>query len=116
MSETNRALLVHFLEATETTDFREHLNISRLLVKFFQKWVMSSNAVPAGKLDVIRTKTSARSKPSKLTMFASLPDSNLREIGTEQIWLIPPASLTDATYIEEDPRVREFFYNLFGAG
>lgn len=78
MFEGNRSLRVHFVEAIKTTDFRVHFKIGGICVKQFLEWIMLSNAVPAKKIvDMTRSWASTHSKPSKLTTFASFPDSNL---------------------------------------
>lgn len=58
---------------------------------------MISNAVPAKKIaNVMSAKTSKRSKPLRLAMFASFSEPSLRELGTEQVRLILQASLAVA--------------------
>lgn len=49
-------------------------------------------------------------------MFASIPDNNLQKTGAEQVRQILRGSLAVATYAEDDPRVREFFYIFFYTG
>lgn len=44
--KVDHALLVYFVEDIVTTDFCAHFNISRLQVKRFLKWIISSNIVP----------------------------------------------------------------------
>lgn len=117
VSKVSRTLLFHFREAIKTTNFRAHFSIGRLRVKQFLKLVMSSSTVRAEEIaDVRRAKTSTRSKPLKLTMFASFSDLNFHEIGTEQVLQILQVSLANATYAEKDPHVRPFFYTVFRAG
>lgn len=86
MSEASRALLVHFVEGLERTNFREHFNIGRFYVKQFQNYIMSSKTIPANKIaDVMRAKAGARSKPLKLKIFPSFPDPNQYEIDTRKV-------------------------------
>lgn len=86
MSKVNRALLVHFVNTIETSEFRALFNIGRLHIKQFLNWNMLSNTVPEKKnAHMMEAKASARSKLLKLTVFASLPDSHLLEPGRDQL-------------------------------
>lgn len=119
MPKVNHALLVYFLKATETMDFRAHFNIYRIHMNHFLYWIMfwTSNAVPANIIaDVMRTKASALLKALKLTMFASFSDPDLQKIGIEQVWQTLQASLLVVTYAVKDPLEHKFFYTLFRAG
>lgn len=66
--------------------------------------------------DVVRAKESARSKPLKLTVFASFLNPDIEMIGTEQARQILRESLVIATFAMRNLGVREFFYTLFLAG
>lgn len=72
MSEIKSALLIHFVEAIETTDFWAHSDIGRLFIKQSHKWITFSNTVSAKKVsEAMRDNASTCSKLLKLTMFAS---------------------------------------------
>lgn len=58
---------------------------------------------------LLRAKACARSKPLKLTAFASSPDSDHRERGAEQVHLVLRASLAVAKCSEKNPRMRKCF-------
>lgn len=84
MSQAIRAFLVRFFETIVITEFCARSNVGRLNVMQFQKQTMPSNIIPAKKAtNLIRAEAIARSKPLKRTMFASLLDPNLQEIGPE---------------------------------
>lgn len=49
-------------------------------------------------------------------MFANSAERVLQGQGTELVHQVLRAPLAVAMYAEKDPRVREFFYDLFRAG
>lgn len=78
---------------------------------------MFSNTTPVRKVaDSLKTRTSSGTKPLKLTIFVSISDLNLQEIGTKEICLVLRASFALTTYTVKDLRVRKFFITLFCAG
>lgn len=64
----------------------------------------------------MRSNPTVRTKRMKLTMFASNPDPNHQETGTEQLCQVLRASHTLVTYVEKNPRLCEFFYTPFRVG
>lgn len=50
---------------------------------------------------MIRTEESARSKPLKLTIFASILDPSFQEIVTKLVWQILQTSLATATHFKK---------------
>lgn len=72
----------------------------------FWKRINSSNIVATTKIaDVLRTKRRAHRKCLKLTMFATLPDPDLQEIGKEQAWQMLRAFPAVARYVAAPDRV-----------
>lgn len=82
--DDNRAMVAHIAEVIKN-DLCALFNIIRLQVKQFMKRIMSSNKIPAEKIDdVMRFEASASSSPSNLTTFASLSDPKHQEVATKQ--------------------------------
>lgn len=99
MTEFHFVMLVYFVEVLETNDFHAHFNIATQHVKQFLLWIVSSNIVPAKNIaNVMIAKASARSKPSKIIMFASVHDQYLKATSTEQLWQVLQAILAVVAY------------------
>lgn len=112
--KVNRALLVQFQETIETKGFLAHFNIDRLHVMHFLKWTMYSNTVLLKQIaDVMRARTSARSKQLKLIIFSGITDPNLQKVGADRVRQVLRAFLVLATNAKKDPRRCEFFFTLF---
>lgn len=91
-----------------------HFNLDQLHVKPIVQWVPASDNTPATLVPkMIRTKADARTNPSKLTLFANSSNRFHQNISTKQIHPVLQASPAVATYVKEDPRVREFSYDMF---
>lgn len=77
---------------------------------------MSSYTVPREKIaNVMNAKASALKKPLTLTIFASITDANLQEIGTKQVREVLRTSLAAATFAKENPLVCELFVTSSGS-
>lgn len=50
MSGVHHLWLVYFMKAIEKNEFCAHINIGRLYVKQFVKWIISSTKIPAKKI------------------------------------------------------------------